>query len=140
MKLNQNQRAGKRYESLIGSKWLPQYFPESSILEGPWIQYQRTEDARPRFAQPDYIIPEEDTGLLWIFEVKLTHTDDARDQLLLLYGPLCAEIWPDMEQARIEVCKNLSNGTVAKKLPPRIRAPEDVFAMEEKPMYLWHRR
>jgi len=63
-------------------------------------------DANGRgFAQTDLLLFPTDTVVL--VELKLSYYEEAWNQLDVLYGPLCQEIWPDRRQVRGLVCRNM---------------------------------
>jgi len=90
-KLTPIQQKGIRYEKKVG-KELKARFPEARILSGQWIKFWDLGGVG--FAQPDHVLLLGGRGL--IVEAKLSHTDQAREQLELLYAPLCSAIWPEV--------------------------------------------
>lgn len=77
--------------------------PLPRVVPGKWIEF---EDAHGTgFAQPDFFLLGQRSLLL--VECKLTQTETAEVQLLHLYSPLLAHIFPSHTIACVQVCKNL---------------------------------
>lgn len=77
-----------------------------AILVEPWIRY---EDANgDGLASPDAVLIR--PGHLAVFEVKLSWTPAAAEELQLLYAPLCRDIWNDCDIRLIEVFHNPGDG------------------------------
>ncbi len=137
-KLRGTRAEGKAYEHRFGrqiERWTsrrdsPLY--EGEIIGRTWIKF---EDAHGfGWAEPDHLVLQED--VIWLFECKRTHSTQAEEQLLGLYAPLLAELWPGLAQIRIEVCKNLGAGTGG-RIPRRIRSLDDIYEREQE-IYILH--
>ena len=90
-----------RYLHRVASRCLARH----EVRSGQWIEF---EDSNGRGnAQPDHILATQEA--LWIFENKLTYTEEGWHQLNDLYSPLCRELW-DLPQILVLVCKNLGEG------------------------------
>ena len=99
------QQAGKKFEARV-LLHLSGHF--HSIQASRWFQYV-TKEGNARFCQPDaYDLTD---GLLTIFEIKLTRTERAREQLMLLYGPVLKHFFNPRAVRYIEIVRSLSDVT-----------------------------
>ncbi len=121
---------GIAYEKQV-LKPLQKFFgPDTKVRHNEWLAFE--DDNGPGFALPDYFVLE--PGLLWIFEVKYTHTLNAALQLQGLYGPLLTRLFPGRIVVKVEVCRNVTAGH-----PPVIYKLEEVFDREAA-LHVWHWR
>lgn len=82
---------GRAYERKVAKHFVASLPQSTTHLVGPWIKY---EDANGiGYAQPDYV-GLLNNGVAIIVEAKRTRCADARDQLVKLYQPLCAMLFP----------------------------------------------
>ena len=95
---------GLRFEKNIKNFLSEAYDERAKVLPGQWFEF---EDIRGRgFAQPDVILlPPQ--GHLLIVEVKLTWRPGVERKLRRFYGPLCEQIWPDLKQKHVQICRGL---------------------------------
>ena len=102
------------------------------LLPSPWIYFLDINGKG--WAQPDALLVHD--NLVWIFEAKLTHTEDSVDQLLKLYVPLVKHIWPNKGHVAMEVCHNIGPIYRADKWT-RVMLFDDVYENFGK-IYLYH--
>ena len=99
---------GLRFEHKIKDFLSDRYSDKAELLKGQWFQF---EDIRGRgFAQPDIILfPQEfvTNDPLIIVEVKLTWRPGVERKLRRFYGPLCQQIWPNLKQRHVQICRGL---------------------------------
>lgn len=108
-------------------------FGWTEVIE-PWIEF---EDANGEgLASPDAILIR--PGHFVVFEVKLSWTPAAAEELQLLYAPLCREVWPDHTTRLIEVFHNPGDGSWGEG--PRIEGLEDIpfITQPEHEVVSWH--
>lgn len=85
--------AGLRYERKA-TDWLAREFPLS--FSGQWFSFQDRLDDRQslRFCQVDFFALDPRAGVVTVVEIKLKHTADSWWQLVHLYSPVLARLFP----------------------------------------------
>lgn len=82
---------GLKYEQQVVDMLLHRY--EGRFLPGPWVEFV-TGDELPRYCQPDGLLFDWRLGIITVLEIKLKHTAAAYYQLLELYAPVLAKVFP----------------------------------------------
>jgi hypothetical protein len=78
----------------------------TAVLIEPWIKF---EDANGEgWASPDAVLVR--PGHFAVFEVKLSWTPAAAEELQLLYAPLCRYVWEGCTTRLVEVFRNPGDG------------------------------
>ena len=96
---------GRAFERKVLSELSRNVPPPAQLLPRQWIKYE--DEKGLHFAQADCIVL---TGeKCCIIEVKLSNLRAAKEELALLYGPLCAFIW-NFPQIHLAVCKYWPRG------------------------------
>jgi len=121
-------KTGLAYEKRVGRELRTLLGPEQVLLSGKWIAFC---DAHGRgLAQPDFLVVEPQR--VFVFEVKLSHSLDARVQLQKLYGPLAASLFPERACALVEVVK------LMRGVEPARMIYEPFEALCDGELSLWH--
>lgn len=82
------QRAGKRYEKRVIAATIRELSDKNiTVMPSPWIEYRLAEEHKRHFCQPDMLLFHR--NVLYICEIKYTHTADAYWQMQQLYAPVC---------------------------------------------------
>lgn len=133
--LSDKQKEGKRYERAFGlhlGRLVQDHttpVAKGKVFDGQWLRFADANGAS--WAQPDFYVVQ--PQCLWIFETKLTYREEGIDQLRLLYRPLLAELYSDLPQFLVLVCKDLV-GASSGRLPPYTQNLDDVLDVERD----WH--
>ena len=85
------QAAGIRYERKAQA-YLCTTFPHHYIA-GPWFSYQRGDEAKRIWCQPDGLLIDIKVGYICLIEIKLRHTSDAWWQTRHLYLPVIKSLF-----------------------------------------------
>lgn len=85
-------REGIRYEHKVHEEFTRRY--RDSYIPSIWLEYELPNDVYLHRCQPDGLIINLNTGIITVIEVKLKHTGQAYYQLLNLYLPVLACIFP----------------------------------------------
>ena len=96
------QRKGRAYEKKAADL-VEELLPGHTVLRGVWFQYVDRHGGG--IAQPDYVVSSR--KCVYVFEVKLTHTQQAFRQLQDLYEPLVRGYFR-RPVTLIEICKTLT--------------------------------
>jgi hypothetical protein len=93
------------YERRVHTHFISEY--GNRYVPNPWLIYSVHGDARLRWAQPDALLIDVDTGLIVLVEMKYQHCTEAYWQMLGKYIPLLERIFPEnlWKFATVEVVK-----------------------------------
>lgn len=80
---------------------------KDGLLVNPWISYEEVGIGR-KYAQPDGLVFDPFSGIIYLLECKLTHTTEAYYQMNHKYVPLLEHMFPRWRIARVEIYKNMS--------------------------------
>jgi hypothetical protein len=102
------------------------------VIPKPWYEFKSDSDGL-RWASPDLVVRPKvhgeatgGGGIVFLFEIKATHTDAAWWQLHRLYVPVIRFIWPAAEVRCVEVTKSYDP---AVRFPGQIKVVFDLPAM-----------
>lgn len=98
---------GLRYERRVHTYFLDRY-PEH-YTPAPWLKFYRRREANPRFCEPDGLLVDLALGLIFVCEIKYSHTPLAWWQVNDLYIPVLRKILgEDWRYGGIEICHHAS--------------------------------
>jgi len=93
--------AGLAYEKKVNKELGDRY--GDTYVPGPWLSFTTESSNLLRYAQPDGLIVDLDTGRITICEIKLRHCVRAWWQLRQLYQPLVQHTFPSYQVGVVEI-------------------------------------
>ena len=96
-------RRGLRFERAVHEALATACGP--AYLSSPWLQFRPARARRPRFCSPDGVYIDLLAGLAIVFEVKLSHTPRAADQLALYSSVVGCALGGLFSVRRVEVVR-----------------------------------
>jgi hypothetical protein len=129
---------GRAYERKVAKHFVASLPQGTTHFIGPWIEYG--DAGGYGFAQPDYVALTS-AGIGLIVEAKRTRCADAREQLLRLYYPLCAHLFPAISSWVLIAASKFWAGS---QDWPLVSSPADALRRAEAPLtvvdYHWKGR
>jgi len=101
------QRRGISYEGQVHGELTRRCHAPLAYFPSPWFVYRIHGDSHFYFCQPDGVAFDFRRGIVYVFEVKYSHTNDAWRQLKHLYSPVLRSCFPPRlwEFRLVEVCR-----------------------------------